>query len=57
MKAARSFYQKLVIGEAYQTKGDYPGNVTLIVAEGSVVTNGVLDTDYGLKQVCATFFV
>jgi hypothetical protein len=55
--AARSFYQKLVIGEAYQTGGQYPRSVTLVTAEKSLQQNGPLGHDYGLKEVCTCFSI
>ncbi|XP_060583977.1 fatty acid synthase-like [Ruditapes philippinarum] len=51
--AARSFYQKLVNSESYQTDGQYPRSVTLVTAEKSLQQNGPLGHDYGLKEVCS----
>jgi len=49
--AGRNFYSKLVIGEIYRAKNALPGDMSLVVADKSALENGLLDQDYGLKEV------
>lgn len=51
MKAGKNFYTKLVISETYKAEGHLAGGLALVVADKSALENGLLEQDYGLKEV------